>query len=242
MLHVNVASGHEMTDVARWSELKLRTASALLVGSAVLFITWYDPISFCTMLLVAFYLLIKEWRALTAHRNKGFLYFGVAYLGAGVFSLAFMHIYFGWAWMYVFFAVVWSADIGAYLVGKKWGARKIAPHISPGKSWEGLAGGVIASILTIYAAHLLMYPTTPGGLEIVAYTLIGATLTVIGLLGDLFESSLKRHAGVKDSGTLLPGHGGLFDRVDALIPCAIATAFVLLGFRAIGCHSLTTCL
>ena len=231
-----------MTDVARWGELKLRTASALLVGSAVLFITWYDPISFCTMLLVAFYLLMKEWRALTQHRSASFLYLGIAYIGTGVLSFAFMHFYLGWAWMYVFFAVVWSADIGAYLVGKKCGARKIAPHISPGKSWEGLIGGIATTILTIFVAHMVMYHGAPDVLKIAAYITIGVVLAVIGLLGDLFESSLKRHAGVKDSGTLLPGHGGLFDRVDALIPCAIVTALALLGFRALGCHSLATCL
>lgn len=121
-------------------------------------------------------------------------------------------------------AIVWIADIGAYFSGKTFGRRKLAPNISPGKSWEGVIGGWTAVL--IFAGVTTMIPslrdTFLGRLyEERGIWLLLMALTIIvaaSVVGDLFESQLKRRAGVKDSSGLLPGHGGVLDRIDALIP------------------------
>jgi phosphatidate cytidylyltransferase len=121
-------------------------------------------------------------------------------------------------------AIVWVADIGAYFSGKAFGRRKLAPSISPGKSWEGALGGWLLVVLLAAAsiAYAPLHDTFAarlqahfgwGGLLILLTLLVAASI-----VGDLFESLLKRRAGVKDSSRLLPGHGGVLDRVDALIP------------------------
>lgn len=106
--------------------------------------------------------------------------------------------------------LVWIADSVAYFVGRAWGKRKLAPAISPGKSWEGAAGGLIGAALY---AIILAFITEPGAwLALVATAVL---LGIVSIVGDLFESAVKRQAGVKDSGTLLPGHGGILDRIDS---------------------------
>jgi phosphatidate cytidylyltransferase len=125
-------------------------------------------------------------------------------------------------------AVVWIADIAAYFAGRAFGRRKLAPAISPGKTWEGVAGAMLAVVLIgLMVAHLggstgLQAAWLPSVL-VAGFGLAGAALTLVALVGlsivgDLHESMLKRQAGVKDSGGTLPGHGGVLDRIDALIP------------------------
>ncbi|MEA3193889.1 MAG: phosphatidate cytidylyltransferase [Betaproteobacteria bacterium] len=114
--------------------------------------------------------------------------------------------------------LVWIADTAAYFVGRAWGRRKLAPAISPGKTWEGAIGG--AAGVLVYA---IILGTFIEGLFWVPYLLAAALLAVLSIVGDLFESAIKRQAAVKDSGTLLPGHGGVLDRIDsatAVLPVA----------------------
>ncbi len=203
-------------------EFATRSISAVILAAAVLFITWWDPISFAVMCLLGGVILAREWWALTKHRSWWFIPFGVVYIGGGIAGLIWLRFY-SIDYLLILFAIVWVGDIGAYIIGKKFGRHKIAPHISPGKSWEGLIGGIIATSVLLYCISPAEDPY-----EIVIWFVIYAiVLTLVGLGGDLFESSLKRHAGVKDSGTLIPGHGGLFDRVDALIPVAILFCTVI---------------
>ena len=114
-------------------------------------------------------------------------------------------------------ALIWIADTAAYGAGRAFGRRKLAPHISPGKTWEGVAGGMLGC--AVYAAVLAAY--TPklaaltGGMRWVPYVGAALLLSAVSVVGDLFESALKRRAGVKDSGSLLPGHGGVLDRIDS---------------------------
>jgi phosphatidate cytidylyltransferase len=121
-------------------------------------------------------------------------------------------------------AIIWCADIGAYFFGKAFGRRKLAVRVSPGKSWEGAVGGLVTVVLVAALAWWL-WPQAPVLSSILAVkaglvlTLVGLTLIVaLSIIGDLFESLLKRGKGVKDSGRLLPGHGGVLDRIDALVP------------------------
>jgi len=112
-------------------------------------------------------------------------------------------------------ATVWISDTAAYFVGRRFGKRKLAPSISPGKTWEGVAGALAAVGLYAVAWTSLGGSPTKVAPAWILPVLLG--LAVAGMIGDLFESLIKRQAGVKDSGTLLPGHGGILDRVDALV-------------------------
>lgn len=117
-------------------------------------------------------------------------------------------------WALAALAAVWAADSFAYFAGSRWGRRKLAPSISPGKTWAGLWGGMFGCVLlTLLAAPLL----NVGWLQLPALALLGLITGAFSVLGDLFESLIKRHAGSKDSGALIPGHGGVLDRVDSLL-------------------------
>jgi phosphatidate cytidylyltransferase len=120
-------------------------------------------------------------------------------------------------------AIVKFADVGAYFVGKTFGKHKLAPNLSPGKTWEGLVGGMVSSVLVAYVLLRLVLPRL--GLESGASwwgpALLGCLLTIVGLVGDLLESMIKRSVGAKDSGALLPGLGGVWDVTDSLLPTAI---------------------
>jgi phosphatidate cytidylyltransferase len=118
-----------------------------------------------------------------------------------------------------------AADVGAYFGGRKFGRRKLAPHISPGKTWEGFAAGMLAAVLVAAAgAWMFEMPFWP-------WLALCELVALVSVVGDLTESMFKRHVGLKDSGSLLPGHGGLLDRIDSLT--AAAPTF-LLGLLALG--------
>ena len=125
-----------------------------------------------------------------------------------------------------FMSAIWISDTAAYFSGRAWGRRKLAPSISPGKTWEGVAGALAAVL--VYAL-IWSYSTgneMPAGLLVPLLLLLAA----MGIVGDLFESLMKRQAGVKDSGNILPGHGGILDRIDALtstLPLAILSLLIL---------------
>ena len=148
--------------------------------------------------------------------------YGVAILGCFTAILAL----FAHSPLYLFsvMAIVWIADIGAYFSGKAFGRNKLAPSISPGKSWEGAIGGWIAVLLVAAASTRIpgLQDTFSAQLLVSRGPVVLAVglslLVVASVCGDLFESQLKRRAGVKDSSGLLPGHGGVLDRIDALIP------------------------
>jgi phosphatidate cytidylyltransferase len=133
-------------------------------------------------------------------------------------------------------AIVWIADTAAYFAGRAFGRRKLAPAISPGKTWEGVYGALAA--VALYALLLLTLAAPTGlagaldGPVILASIACALLITGISVIGDLFESLMKRHAGVKDSGNLLPGHGGVLDRIDALLaamPLAALAAHVFMA-------------
>jgi phosphatidate cytidylyltransferase len=112
-------------------------------------------------------------------------------------------------------AAIWIADSGAYFAGRRFGRHKLAPLVSPGKSWEGVAGGALAVAAWHFVAHRVAPGLLPGGSGWLGLLLLEA-LVAVSIVGDLFESWMKREAGLKDSGSILPGHGGVLDRIDSL--------------------------
>ncbi len=119
-------------------------------------------------------------------------------------------------------SLIWVADSGAYFGGRAWGKRKLAPAVSPGKTWEGVGSGV--AISTLYAIAAAQVLGLSGNLWPV-FVVLSLVTVIFSVLGDLTESMFKRHAGIKDSGTLLPGHGGVLDRIDSVT--AAAPVFVV---------------
>jgi phosphatidate cytidylyltransferase len=122
-----------------------------------------------------------------------------------------------WLTLFLLF-IVFSADTGAYFAGHRWGKTKLAPSISPGKTWEGVAGGLAAVLVLALAAGV--YGAHYSGSMLAAWVALALGTGFVSVLGDLFESRAKRAAGVKDSGVLFPGHGGVLDRIDAFTAAA----------------------
>lgn len=146
----------------------------------------------------------------------GILVFAGAWLG-----LVLMHAAKGGYWLIIWaFVLAWSVDTGAYFAGKSLGRTRLAPRVSPGKTWEGVAGGMCAGL----AVGVGMAWAFGLG-SLVEWAGVALALSVVAVFGDLFESAVKRASGAKDSGTLLPGHGGVLDRIDSTI--AVVPVFAL---------------
>ena len=151
---------------------------------------------------------------------------GMVYICLALADLVLIrHAEFGIQWICLILCVVFSGDIAAYYVGSYWGKRKLCPAVSPGKTVEGALGGLVANLGVGFAIGGLLLPTLSPGKGVLFFIAVG----VAGQVGDLFESMLKRSAGVKDSGNLLPGHGGMLDRIDALL-FAVPVALVMVTY------------
>ena len=109
--------------------------------------------------------------------------------------------------------LIWTADISAFFIGRRFGRHRLAPSISPGKTWEGVLGALSVSFIIIAFGYPILQP----GMSILNWVVLGVISVIFSVIGDLLESSYKRIRNVKDSGTLLPGHGGMLDRLDSLI-------------------------
>jgi phosphatidate cytidylyltransferase len=139
--------------------------------------------------------------------------FGVFYVGGLFAALPILHAAYGPAWAALPIAISFGNDTGAYFAGRAFGRHKLAPAISPGKTVEGAVGGLAANLMVVFAARGLFM----SDLTLRDCAMLAVPTAIIGPAGDLVESLLKRAAGAKDSGRLLPGHGGILDRVDALL-------------------------
>jgi phosphatidate cytidylyltransferase len=180
--------------------------------------------------LVAVTIVVVRGRADAPSDSLVWSVFSVCALLTAWAALAHLFLHEG-AWFIVsLLIVVWVADIAAYFAGKAFGKTKLAPRVSPGKTVEGALAGVAGAVIWIgvssfwpgtFAAALVARWSYPSAL------LIAALLGVISIIGDLFESLLKRRAGIKDSSNLLPGHGGVYDRIDAILPVAPLALFFL---------------
>ena len=173
-------------------------------------------------LLIALVVAVIVGAAHAAYDQRGFWpVAGVAYAGLSAISLAALRSddAAGLAATLFLFAIVWATDILAYFVGRAIGGPKLAPSISPGKTWSGAIGGTIAGIVA--GGGVALYAGIVWG--VLATAALALILSIVSQIGDLFESSLKRRFGTKDSSGLIPGHGGVMDRVDGLV----AAAFML---------------
>lgn len=207
------------------ADLPVRFASAvvmLAVAGLALWLGgwWFDTLAILVG-LVCFWefsrLVIGATQSSTA-RLIGNV-FGAAYIGTAASALVQLPI----AVVLGVIAIVVATDTGAYFSGRTIGGPKIAPKISPSKTWAGLIGGMLAAgIVSIAFFYSNAGDAVFTVMGLVAFA-IGAALAVLAQAGDFFESWLKRKAGVKDSSNLIPGHGGVFDRVDGMLPVAIAT-------------------
>lgn len=161
--------------------------------------------------------------------DMGICLFGSIYTGLQLSGLLMVRMAMGGIWggvlVLIIFFSIWMNDAGAYLVGSKLGKHKLAPHTSPNKSWEGFIAGLVVS-MGFWCLCLLVPGLSINVWECLAFGLLCGLTSV---LGDLCESRIKRSVGVKDSGTIMPGHGGLFDRCDSLMPTSVAVALLLFG-------------
>jgi phosphatidate cytidylyltransferase len=206
------------------SDLAIRTLSGITLIVIALGAAFLGGYTFAVLAASAAVLMFAEWRKITAG-------WGISWSIAGFFYALFPALALLWIrdradqgfemliWVFI---VTWSTDIGAYFAGRAIGGPKLAPAISPNKTIAGLFGGIVSAGLAGFAwAQATHLPAL--------LIWLAPLLAVAGQAGDLFESWMKRRAGVKDSGTWLPGHGGALDRLDGLVPVAVITAAVVLG-------------
>ncbi|MBO9575579.1 MAG: phosphatidate cytidylyltransferase [Sphingobium sp.] len=224
-----------MGDAARKSDLAVRTASAIvMLGVAGTALYMGGTVFMFFVALVAF-LVVLEWRGLVVLFPDDNLAKGIWMAIGGVYAAfacaAVLMLQEAKLFVPILAAVI-GTDIGAYFAGRLIGGPKIAPAISPSKTWAGLGGGIVGStLLLVLMARFYLEDTSYFLALATACLLVGPILAVVAQAGDFFESWMKRRAGVKDSGTLIPGHGGMFDRVDGLLAASIAGYIV---FRAMG--------
>ncbi|HVY18319.1 MAG TPA: phosphatidate cytidylyltransferase [Rhodopila sp.] len=218
---VSIALAYEWLTLCRWRLSALSLAVFTALPLAVVAMEANAALLALVVLLLGFAAALPFARAAGADPLAPF---GVPYLGLGCVGLVWLRLADpGEANVVVLLLIVWASDIGAYMVGRAVGGRKLAPAISPGKTVSGAVGGLVAAMAVGLAACLALGPQAP----LRAVLLAGLT-GCVAQAGDLFESGLKRHFGVKDSGRLIPGHGGVLDRLDALVAAAPFAALLAL--------------
>jgi phosphatidate cytidylyltransferase len=210
------------------SELATRSAVGVILIVIALTSAIFGGTAFAVLVALMATIMYLEWSRMVERWGLAWKLFGFIYCLLPAISLLwireraeFQGIGKGFDLLIWVFLVVWTTDIAAYFAGRAIGGPKLAPSISPNKTIAGLAGGVIcATVLTGAWVKFIGLPAL--------LLWLAAPFAVAAQMGDLFESGLKRRAGVKDSGTWLPGHGGLLDRLDGLVPVAMLTAGLML--------------
>ena len=217
-----------VTYMLKDSKFLKRVISSLVMIPAVLACVYYGGIYFQIFLALLIVLAVYEWWKM-AFKVKystivgllGSLYIGVC-LGA-IYGLRAEDN--GALLVFSLFALVWAGDTGAYFVGKFIGGAKMAPVFSPNKTWSGLIGGMIAGGIVFY--YMVAVFLDFSNLWVFVF---GAAMGIIGQAGDVAISAMKRFVGVKDTGNIIPGHGGVLDRIDALMPVSF---FVFMAYQAV---------
>jgi phosphatidate cytidylyltransferase len=213
-----------LLDVAFGPRLALLTA-LLAVGSMLVFDPYLDPRSLGLEILglaSLIWLVLLPWvlwRGSTPRGLSALVFAALASFAA--FWAVWQARYEGLLFLVTSLLLVWLADTAAYFSGKAFGRRRLAPAISPGKTWEGVWGALLFNAVAMTVVGVFLFDSWSGRMidrmGLIPFLFIVLTLTGYSVMGDLHQSMLKRQAGVKDSGSLLPGHGGLFDRLDAVL-------------------------
>lgn len=232
------------------SDLGVRTLSSVAMMSVAIGAIWLGGYAFMALIILVGLGVYWEFARLAVAFARNlpariiWLFGGLLYVGLACFTLLlFSAPFFGMTPTIMLIAGVIGTDVGAYFAGRTFGGPKIAPRISPSKTWSGLLGGMVGAGLMMIAIQAAIYAFRGGnagdgdvcltyGWQRLAVT--GAALAVVAQIGDFFESWMKRRAGVKDSGGLIPGHGGLFDRTDGLIAVAFVAGLITVSQSAMG--------
>ena len=217
-LVVAVQGLREYTSMTMPGRPAAERAGIVLVGAGLYLALYFRPELgamwfLAAMVAVAMLVLVRAVDIPAAGARLFAAEFGVFYVGGLLATLPLLHRSSGPAWVALAIAVTFANDTGAYFVGRALGRHKMAPALSPGKTVEGAVGGLAAGLTVTFVAGWFFMPALSVG-ECVA---IGLAYGVVGPAGDLVESLIKRTAGVKDSGRTIPGHGGILDRIDALL-------------------------
>lgn len=220
---------YELTKMYQFTLLQTGITSLVLTMCAVSFaVVHYDLSQIVRIISVAMWCFVAPIILIFTPRKFSKLaiavFCGLLFIPA-YYSFTVFHAIFGPWQLLSLMAIAWVADTGAYFVGKRFGKRKLAKHISPGKTLEGAVGGLVLVIIYLSILHyfnLAYY--LPTYRHVFKFAFI---LTIVSIIGDLLESWFKRIAKVKDSGTILPGHGGIFDRIDSLI-AVMAISFAII--------------
>jgi phosphatidate cytidylyltransferase len=227
------------------SDLGVRTLSGVMMMSVAIGAIWFGGYAFVALVIVVglgvFWEFSKLVFGFTVNKTGRIMWLlaGIIYVGLACFTLLMLSApFFGMIPAILLIAGVIGTDVGAYFAGRTVGGPKIAPRISPSKTWSGLVGGMIGAGLLMIAVQAVIYwgrlgifdnrnvYLSEGSRNLV---LTGIALATVAQAGDFFESWMKRRAGVKDSGRLIPGHGGLFDRVDGLIAVAFVAGLIVIS-------------
>ncbi len=239
VLFIILISAYEWAKLSAVKNIYIRSAYAVVITVftwsiyqyAADYILWSISVAVMWWFSITFYLKIARPKPVNADLKLDKLFIAFIVLPAAAFAMLEIHSLQinlngqGPAWLFYALSLVWVADIGAYFSGKKFGKHKLAPHISPGKTREGLFGAVITtSLYTLLASYYFELGTD----KAVLLVLLSVIVTFISVSGDLYLSFLKREAGLKDSGNILPGHGGILDRIDSVLA---AMPVFLMGFN-----------
>lgn len=209
------------------SNLTLRIAAGVLLALGAFGAAWLGGTLFAGLAGLVAVAIFWEWRRMTAGWGPGWTVAGFFYALIPALAILWVRDRFipgGFELVMWVFLVTWAVDVGAYAAGRAIGGPKLAPRISPNKTWAGLAGGVLLATLASFLWTDATQRVLPATLNWLA-----PLFAVAAQGGDLFESALKRRAGVKDSSNILPGHGGVMDRVDGLVVVAVLTAAAMLA-------------
>ncbi len=230
---VVMMAGWEWTALARLSSIAARVSYLVALGLGMLLSWGYlsegSALQNTLMVACIWWLVALLWvlfRPLTMAQPVAMLA-GLLVLIPAWLTLTLIHLRIaaGPQWVLFLFVMVVSADIGGFLFGRRFGHTKLAPRVSPGKTWEGVAGGLLLSMMiAVVGSYGFGVPRT-------GFLLLCLVTVIMSVIGDLTESLFKRHAGLKDSGNLLPGHGGVLDRIDSITAAApvFLTGLLYLG-------------
>ena len=206
------------------SDLPLRAVSGLAMAALALLAAWMGGMTFIVFWSIAAILIFWEWNKIVAASSQRALWIAAGVVYAAIAGVAPVLLRgsgeVGFVAIVFLFAVVWTTDIAGYVVGRLVGGAKLWPAVSPKKTWSGAIGGIVGAVIA--GAAVVHFSGIPVG----AVILLAVVLSIASQAGDLFESAIKRRFGVKDASHIIPGHGGVMDRLDGFIVAALVAAVI----------------